>query len=163
VARVLKVLKAVVRAAGRGSKSLLSFRSNNLFYAGLVLLSLQDQGGFGFFLVLMVLVLFLPSSGDPMAVVPPERLDLWPFKAAERYGLRVLSPLLNPLAWVILAGMIGIAYLALVLLVTLPLSPAGGLAGGLVALAVGQFASVRHTDPQSRWRLRACSARGYNG
>lgn len=288
MARLLNILKAVTRASARGSKSLLSFRSNNLVYAGLLLLSPQDQGAFFFFMGLIVVVLFLPSSADPMAVVPRERLNLWPLTASERYGLRFLSPLLNPLAWFILAAILwkgvpwllgmfvvalfacgfigssfrmpnvrvpripagvltqmvrkdlrqsltaldfycallitlpalylrltgklpaaaflpltvlvvivmstmpltlfgldgesgmaryflwpvpgwvvlsakGIAYLLLVLLLTLPLSPAAGLAGGLLALAIGQFASVRHADPQSRWRLRACSARGYNG
>jgi hypothetical protein len=288
VARLLTVLRAVARAAGRESNSLLSFLGNNLFYAGLAFLAGGDKGAFAFFLALMALVLFLPSSGDPMTVAPRERLNLWPLTASERYGLRLLSPLLNPAAWLVLAAILwkgvpwlvgafiaaffaagfigssfrmpnvwvpripagaltelvrkdlrqsltaldfycallvalpalyfrvtgklpaearlpltalvviimstipltlfgldgesgmaryflwpipgwavvsakGIAYLLLVLLVTAPLSPAAGLAGGLLALAVGQFASVRHANPQSPWRLRACSARGYNG
>ena len=56
----------------------------------------------------------------------------------------------------------GIAYLLLVLLVTMPLSPAGGIAGGLIALAVGQLVSVKQVIPQSRWRFRASSPFGFS-
>ncbi|HSU62198.1 MAG TPA: hypothetical protein VLI55_23015 [Bryobacteraceae bacterium] len=56
----------------------------------------------------------------------------------------------------------GIAYLILILLVTLPLSPASGLAGGLIALAVGQFVSVKQVIPQSRWRFRTGGSFGYS-
>lgn len=256
-----------------------------MFYAGVTLLFLLDPLALGFFMVLIAIVLFLPSSSDPMTAVPRERLDLWPLTARERFSLRLVSPLLNPLAWVLLAGMIwkrvtwglwgliagvflagfvgssfrsprvwvprlplgtlthlvrkdlrqfltaldfycalliavpatylrltgklpvdalmpltgllvivmstmaltlfgldgesgmeryrlmplagwrvlaakGIAYLLLMLLVTMALSPAGGLAGGLIALAVGQFISVKQVIPQSGWRFRASSPFG---
>jgi hypothetical protein len=285
MARFGTVLVAVARAANRGSKSLRQVSGNNMFYAGVTLLFMLDPVALGFFMVLIAIVLFLPSSSDPMTAVPKERLDLWPLTARERYGLRLVSPLLNPLAWVMLAGMIwkrvtwglwgvvagvfvagfigssfrtprvwvpripvgsltqlvrkdlrqfltaldlycalliaapslylrltgklpvdarvpltgllivimstmaltlfgldgeggreryrllplsgwrvlaakGIAYLLLVLLVTMPLSPAGGIAGGLVALAVGQWTSVNKVIPQSRWRFRASSPLG---
>ena len=287
MARFRTVLSAVARAANRGSKSLRRVSGNNMFYAGVTLLFMGDPIAMGFFMVLIAIVLFLPSSSDPMTVVPRERLHLWPLTAWERYGLRMVSPLLNPLAWVMLAGMIwkritwglwalvasfflagfigsslrtpgvwvppihlggltqivrkdlrqfltaldlycalliavpalylrltgelmtdarvpltglvvvivstmaltlfgldgesglaryrllplsgwrvlaakGIAYLLLVLLVTSPLSPSGGLAGGLIALAVGQFVSVKQVIPQSRWRFRASSQFGYS-
>lgn len=287
MARLLTILRAVARAARRGSKSLLAVRGNNLLYAGFAMLLLADSEAFGFFLVLIVIVLFLPLSSDPLALVPRERLNLWPLTARERFILRLLSPLLNPLLWLILAAMIwrgigwgpwavvagvfacgfvgssfslpniwvpripagvltqivrkdlrqlltaldfycalliaslmlyfrlagelpadaftpltallviamstmpltlfgldgksgmeryslwslpgwsillakAIAYLLLVLLVTLPLSPVAGLAGGFVALAVGQYASLRHAVPQSRWRFRAASSRAYS-
>lgn len=57
-------------------------------------------------MILIAIILFLPSSRDPLTTVPSERLDLWPLTRAERYGLRLLSPLLNPIAWLLLAGMI---------------------------------------------------------
>jgi len=239
------------------------------------------------FLILIAIVLFLPSSSDPLTAVPRERLDLWPLTAWERRGLRMVSPLLNPLAWVMLAGMVwkrvtwglwafvasfftagfigssfrvpnvwvppiplgiltqlvrkdlrqfltaldlycalliaapalyfrltgnlavdakvpltglviiimstmaltlfgvdgesgmtryclwpisgwrvlaakGIAYLLLILLVTAPLSPLGGLAGGLIALAVGQFVSVTQVTPQSHWRFRTSRPFAYS-
>jgi hypothetical protein len=56
----------------------------------------------------------------------------------------------------------GVAFLLLMLVVTMPLSPIGGVAGGLIALAVGQFVSVKQVIPQSRWRLRASSPFGYS-
>ena len=246
-----------------------------------------DPAALGFFMSLIVIVLFLPSSSDPMTTIPRERLELWPLTASERYGLRLLSPLLNPLTWVMLAAMIwkgitwglrafvgglflcgfigssfrmpsvwipeipagiltqilrkdlrqfltaldlycallitvpafylrltgqlafsaripltglliiimstmaltlfgldgesgmtryrlyplsgwqvlvakAIAYLLLMVLVTLPLSPAGGLAGGLMALTVGQFVSVKQVIEQSRWRFRASSPFGHS-
>lgn len=286
MARLLTILKATAHAAGRGSRSLLSLRSNNIVYAGMVMLLLKDPGAAAFFVVLALVVLFFPSSSDPMASVPRERLALWPLSAPERLGLRLLSPLLNPLVWIILAAIIwkrldwgiwalvavlfaggfiassyrmpnvwvpripaggltqivrkdlrqsltaldfycallialpclyfrligklppdartvvtgllivimstipltlfgldgesgmsryalwpipgwkvlaakAVAFLLLMLLVTLPLSPIGGLAGGLVALAVGQFASVRRIASQARWRFRAGSPMGY--
>ena len=250
------------------------------------MLLLKDPGAATFFMVLVLIVLFFPSSSDPMAAVPCERLALWPLSEPERYGFRLLSPLLNPLVWIILAAIIwkrldwglwfflvglflcgfmvssdrmpnvrvppipagvltqivrkdlrqsltaldfycallitlpclylrltgqlprearipltgllivimstipltlfaldgesglnryalwplpgwkvlaakAVAYLLPMLLITLPLSPIGGLAGGLVALAVGQFAAVRRFAPQSRWRFRAGSPMGY--
>lgn len=287
MARFRTILTAVTLAASRGSKSLLQVRGNNMFYAGVTLIFMMDPAAMGFFIVLIAIVLFLPSSSDPMTAVPRERLDMWPLTAWERRGLRMVSPLLNPLTWVMLAGMAwkrvtwglwafvasfflagfigssfrtpgvwvpriplgaltqmvrkdlrqfltaldvycalliavpafyfrltgklpadarvpltglviiimstmaltlfglegesgmaryrlwplsgwrvlaakGIAYLLLMLLLTLPLSPSGGLAGGLIALAVGQWASVRQVIPQSRWRFRASRPFAYS-
>jgi hypothetical protein len=287
MARFLAILGAVARAARRGTKSLRQVSGNNMFYAGITLMFGGDPAAVAFFMILIAIVLFLPSSSDPLTAVPRERLDLWPLTTRERYALRMVSPLLNPLTWVILAGLVwkriswglwvfvasfflsgfigssfrmpgiwippipagiltqmvrkdlrqfltaldvycalmivlpalyfrlsgelpesarvpltglviiimstialtlfgldgesgmaryrlwpilgwqilsakGVAYLLLMLLVTLPLAPAGGLAGGLMALAMGQFASVKQVIPQSRWRFRASSPFGYS-
>ena len=260
---------------------------NNMFYAGFTLMFIGDPAALGLFMILCAIVLFLPSSSDPMTAVPRARLALWPLTLRERYVLRVVSPLLNPLAWVMVAGMIwkgitwglwaftasfflagfvassfrmptlwvpripmgiltdlvrkdvrqfltaldfycallialpalyfritgelpvdagvpltgvlivimstmaltlfgldgpsgmaryslwplsgravlaakGIAYLLLLVLVTLPLSPSGGLAGGLLSLAAGQWVSVKQVVPQSRWRFRASHPFGYS-
>ncbi len=287
MARFRAVLSAVARAANRGSKSLWKASGNNLFYAGITLMYMGDPAAMGFFGSLIIIVLFLPSSSNPLTTVPRERLELWPLRAWERYFLRLLSPLLNPFTWAMLAimilkgitwgvrafvaglffcGFIGssfrlpsvwvplipaglltqvvrkdlrqfltaldlycalliavpasylrlsgqlplsahvpltallivimstmaltlfgldgesgiarcrlwplagwqalaakaIAYLLLIILVTLPFSPIGGLAGGLMALAVGQFASVKQVILQSRWRFRASSSFGYS-
>lgn len=59
--------------------------------------SVGDTMASGFFMALVVLVLFLPSSRDPLTAIPPGRLELWPLTRAERYGLRAVSPLLNPM------------------------------------------------------------------
>lgn len=77
-----------------------------MFYAGITLLFIGDPAAMGFFVALIVIVLFLPSSSDPMTAMPRDRLELWPLTARERYGLRLLTPLLNPLAWVVLVGVI---------------------------------------------------------
>lgn len=276
------VLKAVGRAANRSSKSLRQVSGNNMFYAGVTLAAMTDVHALVFFLVTIAIVLFLPSSGDPMTVAPRERLDLWPLTEWERRGLRIVSPLLNPLTWLMLAGLIwrrvtwglwafvfgffltgflgsslrtpsvwvprflppllrkdlrqfltaldlycavlialpaaylrfvtgelpsdshapltmlliimmstmaltlfgldgegglaryrllplagwrillskGLAYLFLVSVVTLPLSPTGGLAGGLIALAIGQWHAAQPVIPQSRWRFRASNPFG---
>jgi hypothetical protein len=45
-------------------------------------------------------------------------------------------------------------------LVTLPLSPSGGIAGGLMALAIGQWHAVKRMIPQLRWRFRASNPFG---
>ena len=279
MARLRVILRAVARAAGRGSKSIRQVSGNNMFYAGVTLLFMSDPAVLGLFMVLIAIVIFLPSSSDPLAAVPADRLGLWPLNKWERLGLRMVSPLLNPLAWLVLAGLLwkrlawslsvfvaglflagfagsafpapriwvpripagrlthlvrkdlrqfataldlycalliavpagclrlsgelptgavvpftglvililstmaltlfgldgdagmtrhglwaltgwrvlaakGIAYLLLVLVVTAPLSPGGGLAGGLMALAAGQVVSLK-VIPQSRWRFRA--------
>jgi hypothetical protein len=280
MARFRTVLGAVTRAAGRRSMSVRQVSGNNMFYAGVALCYLLDPVALGLFMVLIGIVVFLPSSSDPMTAVPQERLRLWPLTQGERTALRMLSPLLNPLAWLILgalawrrltwglwavvasiflAGFLGsalrspqvwipalplgrlailvrrdlrqfataldiycalllsvpaavlrwrgqlpadalvpltgvviiilstlpltlfgldgpggltrytlwplaarrvllakgIAYLLIVLLVTLPLSPLGALAGGLVALGVGQWHGARFLVTQSRWRFRS--------
>lgn len=285
MARLGTVLRAVARAAGRRSQSIRQISGNNMFYAGIALLFLLDPFAIGLFMVLIGIVVFLPSSGDPLTALPRERLELWPLTPRERYALRIISPLLNPLTGVILAGLAwrritwglwalaaglflggflgsaraalnvwvpplpagrlthlirkdlrqlltsldlycallisvpalifrwrgklpadshlplsglviiilstmaltlfgldgdsgmtryrlwpiaawrvlvskGAAYLLLVIFVTLPLSPFGGLAGGLVSLGVGQWHSIHHLFPQSRWRFRSSSPFG---
>lgn len=280
MARLIRILRAVAQAAGRRSSSLRQISGNNMFYAGVALTFMLDPFAMALFLVLIGLVVFLPSSADPLTTLPRERLELWPLTRRERFALRLASPLLNPVAWLILAGLAyrrvtwglwalvagfflggflgsalpspnvrvpwlpagrltqlirkdlrqfamaldlycallisvpalvlrwrsqlpveshvpltglelvilstmaltlfgldgaggrtryallalpawqvllskGIAYLVLVTLATLPLAPVGGLAGGLVALGVGQWHSVQRPLPQARWRFRA--------
>src|ERR1051325_5743587 len=106
MSRFGSVLGAVSRAAARGSRSLWQVSGNNMVYAGVTLAFMTDPGAFVFFLILIAIILFLPSSSDPMACVPGERLELWPLTAWERRGLRVVSPLLNPLLWALLALMV---------------------------------------------------------
>ncbi|MEZ5398499.1 MAG: hypothetical protein R2729_02455 [Bryobacteraceae bacterium] len=285
MARLVTVVRAVAKAAGRGSKSLRDVSGNNMFYAGITLLFLMDPAVIGFFGGLIGIVIFLPSSGDPLTAVPRERLLLWPLTARERFALRAVSPFLNPVAWIVfalliwkriawglwafvagifLAGFIGssfgapririprlrggptvqlarkdlrqmlapldlycgllvavpaaflrlagklpdaahvpltgltalilsttaltlfgldgesgltrywlwpisgwrvllakgIAYLLVMLCLTAPLSPDGGLGAGLMALAVGQWVSVKRVAPQARWRFRTSSPYG---
>ena len=106
MARLRVILRAVARAAGRGSKSIRQVSGNNMFYAGVTLLFMSDPAVLGLFMVLIAIVIFLPSSSDPLAAVPADRLGLWPLNKWERLGLRMVSPLLNPLAWLVLAGLL---------------------------------------------------------
>lgn len=49
------------------------------------------------------LILFIPLSADPLRVLPRERLALWPLSTGERALLRMLSPWLNPVTWLVVA------------------------------------------------------------
>ena len=286
MARIRAILTAVGKASNRNAKSVRTMAGNNMFYAGTTLLFMADAPAFVFFLVVMAIVMFLPSSGDPMALAPRDRLALWPLTARERLQLRLISPWLNPLTWLIFAGLLwkritwglwafvaaffaagfigsstrrmpfsllryipgipgpwrflvrkdvrqlactldlycallisapalflrlqgklpdeahapltmvvlimmstcaltlfgldgeggltryrlfplsgpmilaakGLSYLLAVLLLTVHLSPAGGLGGGLLALAAGQYLAVTRITAQSRWRFRAGNA-----
>ena len=67
---------------------------------------------------------------------------------------------LMPIAgWRVLAAK-DIAFLAVVLLVSAPLSPAAGLASGLAALTVGHAPSVSEIREQTRWRFSTGSSFG---
>jgi hypothetical protein len=284
MARIWQVLKAVGKASNRNSKAVRTVTGNNMFYAGATLLFMSDVSAILFFLVLMCIVLFLPSSGDPMALAPRDRLQLWPLSPREHLWLRLITPWLNPVTWIVLGGLLwkrmtwglwafvsaffllgfvgsywrgrgpgltklvpslipgpwrqlvrkelrqilctldlycalliaapatvlrlrgelpvdsfvpltmmilvmmsttaltlfgfdgehgltryrllplagweilaskGVAFLAVILVLTAALAPVGGLAGGLMLLAAGHGHSVQHMIPQSRWRFRA--------
>ncbi len=101
MARVGAILAALWTATRRKEKSLGSFSGNNLYYAGFTLLFLSDPIAFVFFLVIIGLVLFFPLSGDPLRAIPPGRLSSWPLSNGERGLLRILSPWLNPLTWLL--------------------------------------------------------------
>jgi hypothetical protein len=45
------------------------------------------------------------------------------------------------------------AFLGVLLLLTLPLSPVAGMTSGFTALAIGHFAALRRPNPQYRWRF----------
>ena len=60
--------------------------------------------------------------------------------------------LLPARGWQLLAAK-GAAFLVTVFAFTLPLSPATGLAAGLIALAVGHAPSVTRPQAQTRWRF----------
>jgi hypothetical protein len=62
--------------------------------------------------------------------------------------------------WQILAAK-DAAFLLIVLLLTLPLSPLAGLAAALVALAAGHAASVQRYRDQTRWRFTSAGPLGF--
>jgi len=97
------ILAALLTAVRRDLKTVGSFSGNNLFVAGAAFLFLGDPGAFVAFNAVIGLVLFIPLSADPLRVLPPDRLALWPLSAGERRWLRILSPWLNPVTWLIAA------------------------------------------------------------
>jgi hypothetical protein len=98
--RVLAVLNAVWRAVRRGQGSFASIATNN-FLIFTAYLFQKD----GVFLYLIVgALIFFPLSADPLRKIPPERLVLWPLDRSEWWILRILSPWLNPVMWLLAAG-----------------------------------------------------------
>src|SRR5882672_11947247 len=101
MARIQAILTALWTATRRNRKSITSFSGNNLYCLGFALCFLQDPLALAFSLVIIGLVLFFPLSSDPLRAIPPDRLVLWPLANSERRALRIMSPWLNPLTWVL--------------------------------------------------------------
>ncbi len=100
MARLRTVLRTVSIAFWREQKSLGSIASNNSF---LVIAFLLRKAG-SFLYLLAGLVLLFPLSADPLRTIPRDRLALWPLSGRERTWLRLVSPLLNPLTWLVLGA-----------------------------------------------------------
>lgn len=98
--RVLAVLKAVWRAVRRGQGSFLSITTNNFLFFTAYLF--RKDGAF-LYLIIGILI-FFPLSADPLRKIPQERLILWPFDRREWWILRILSPWLNPVMWLLAAA-----------------------------------------------------------
>jgi hypothetical protein len=103
MARLRVILAALITAVRRDLKTVGSFAGNNLFVAGTAFLFLGDPGLFTAIGAFLGLVLFIPLSADPLRVLPPDRLAVWPLGAGERRLLRILSVWLNPVMWLIAA------------------------------------------------------------
>jgi hypothetical protein len=88
-------------AVRRDAKTLGSFTGNNLFSVSVLFLALADRGVFLSLNVLIGLVLFFPLSTDPLRKIPPQRLAMWPISSGERWLLRIASPWLNPMTWLL--------------------------------------------------------------
>ena len=98
--RVFAVLNAVWRATRRGQGSFLSIGTNNFLIFTAYFLR---QTGTVLYL-LIALLLFFPLSADPLRKIPRERLVLWPLERREWWALRILSPWLNPIMWLLAAA-----------------------------------------------------------
>ncbi len=103
MARIWAILVALVIALWRDFKAVGSFSGNNLFVVGLTFLFLGDAGVFVRLNAFIGLVLFIPLSADPLRVLPRDRITVWPLSTGERRVLRILSPWLNPVTWLIAA------------------------------------------------------------
>lgn len=98
---ILPILGALWKAIRRDAKSLGSFSTNNFFVVGVAALFFGDPGAFLSLNVVIAVVLFFPLSTDPLRKIPVSRLGLWPLSGGQRKLLRVLTPWLNPITWVL--------------------------------------------------------------
>jgi hypothetical protein len=99
MARVTAILKALNAAFRRDWKTFGSVAVNNFFPVTLFFLR---QAGVFIYLLAGAVVLF-PMSTDPLRKIPRSRLDSWPLTTSERRLLRILSPWVNPVTWVLAA------------------------------------------------------------
>jgi hypothetical protein len=97
MARTAAILGALGRALRRDQKSIESIAGNNFFWVTVLLL--QEAGTFIYLLI--GLILLFPLSTDPLRKVPASRLALWPLERRERWALRVASPWVNPMTWLL--------------------------------------------------------------
>lgn len=100
MARVAAIVRALAQAYRRDWTAVESVVGNNFFLATAFFLG---KAGSFIYLILGLVMLF-PMSTDPMRKIPPSRLALWPLKTRERRILRLVSPWVNPMTW-LLAGL----------------------------------------------------------
>jgi hypothetical protein len=100
MARILAVLNAVWRAVRRGQSSFASIGTNNFLIFTAYFLR---QNGIFLYLIIALLI-FFPLSADPLRKIPRERIALWPLDRREWWILRILSPWLNPVLWLLAAA-----------------------------------------------------------
>jgi hypothetical protein len=101
MAGIAALLKALGRAVWRDLSSYNSLVGNNFFL--FVLLLAQQLSASLFFALILGLLLLFPLSADPLAKVPPERLEAWPLSQGGRVVLRLASLALSPAAWITVA------------------------------------------------------------
>jgi hypothetical protein len=101
LARNAAILRALWTAVRRDAKTVGSFTGNNLFSVSILFLFLSDKEAFVSLNVLIGLVVFFPLSTDPLRKIPPQRLAMWPLSRGERWLLRIASPWLNPMTWLL--------------------------------------------------------------
>ncbi|MES1257302.1 MAG: hypothetical protein ABUS51_02685 [Acidobacteriota bacterium] len=96
---IVPILKALATAAKRERKTFKSIATNNFFLVTAILL---QQAGVFLYLIGALVVLF-PLSADPLRKIPADRFPLWPLGKSERWKLRLLSPWINPVTWLLAA------------------------------------------------------------
>lgn len=96
---IAPILQALATAAKRERQTFKSIATNNFFLVTLILL-----GPAGMFLYMVgAVVVFFPMSADPLRKIPADRFPLWPLGRWEHWKLRVLSPWINPITWLLAA------------------------------------------------------------
>lgn len=105
MARTAAILRALARALRRDQSSIQTVAGNNFFIVSLLLL--QQAGAFIYLII--GLVLLFPLSTDPLRKIPASRLALWPLEKDQRWALRLASPWVNPVTWLIAAVSVFVA------------------------------------------------------
>lgn len=105
MARTAAILKALWGALRRDQASILAIVGNNFFWATALLL--EEAGTFIYLLI--GLILLFPLSTDPLRKIPASRLASWPLTGGERAVLRLASPWINPMTWLLAAGAVFVA------------------------------------------------------
>jgi hypothetical protein len=138
MARLAAIVRALGLAYRRDWTAFQSLVGNNFFLATVFFMG---KAG-GFIYLILGLVLLFPLSTDPMRKIPRSRLALWPLEPWEHRLLRLVSPWINPMTWLIaglaiwtagrtitvgLWGMIAGIFAAGFLLSDLPFVPAKSL------------------------------------
>lgn len=121
--RPAAILKWLWRIAKRNRQSF-AFTGNNIHYTAIASLFMLDIAMAGILLLIMGVIVILPMSSDPLRAIPAVRMRVWPLEDSERRILRLVSPLLNPLTWIVIA-----------------LAVWKGASLGIVALAAGVVAA----------------------
>lgn len=134
------ILKWLARAAKR-KRSTFAFTGSNMHYTAIASFFMLDPALAGILLIIMGTIVILPLSSDPLRAIPRNRMRIWPLENSERSLLRILSPFLNPMTWIVVAlalwkrASMGIVALA-----------AGIVAAGFLTSSVGNTGAV------SAWR-----------
>ena len=97
MARLTAILRALWWAMRRDQKSVFSFTGNSFFIASLLVM--QDASLFIFLLIALIAI--IPLSADPFQTIPVSRLKCWPLGQVELWILRITSPWVNPMTWVL--------------------------------------------------------------
>ena len=100
MARVAAVLRALAQAHRRQQSDIASIIGNNFFLVAALLL--QEAGTFIYLLIGVVLL--FPLSTDPLRKIPASRLSLWPLTDHDRRVLRLASPWVNPVSWLVVGA-----------------------------------------------------------
>jgi hypothetical protein len=135
VRRPRAILKWLARAAKR-KRSTFSFTGSNMHYTAVASFFMLDPALAGILLLVMGVIVILPLSSDPLRAIPRTRMRLWPLENSERRLLRILSPFLNPMTWIVVALALwqraspGIVALAAGIVVTGFVTSAIGNSGG---------------------------------
>ena len=141
MARLAAILKALWWAIRRDQASVFSFAGNSFFIVSVLVM--QDAGLFIYLLVALVAI--IPLSTDPFQKIPASRLGCWPLGRIELWILRMASPWVNPMTWVL--AVLAIAVGARKVTIGLWLFIAVIVVGGVVVSSIPrtfEYAVLRH-------------------